>query len=84
MMTNGPVAARKMCAMKVEDQPHFAPEMAQADQLRQAAARQIAVETKRLWHEAQLAGLDDLALLMEEAFYRAYKEAGGPKVMRAV
>ena len=83
-MNNGPVAAVKMCAMKVEDQPDQVNETAQVDVLRQAAARQIAVETKRLWHEAQLAGLDDLALLMEEAFYRAYKEAGGAKVMRTV
>jgi hypothetical protein len=83
-MTNGPVAAVKMCAMKVEDRPDHINETAQADVLRQAAARQIAVETKRLWHEAQLAGLEDLALLMEEAFYRAYKEAGGAKVMRTV
>jgi hypothetical protein len=83
-MTNGPMAAANVGAIQVEVEPHFATEMAPADMLRQAAARQIAVETKRLWHEAQLAGLDDLALLMEEAFYRAYKEAGGPKVMRAV
>ena len=83
-MTKGPMAAANVGAMQAEDEPHFTTEMAPADILRQAAARQIAIETKRLWHEAQLAGLDDLALLMEEAFYRAYKEAGGPKVMRAV
>ena len=83
-MTNGPAATVKVFATKAEDEPDFGTEMAPADMLRQAAARQIAVETKRLWHEAQLAGLDDLALLMEEAFYLAYKEAGGPKAMRAV
>ena len=54
------------------------------EEARQRAARKIAVETKKLWREAQSAGLDDLARLMEESFYRAYQQAGGPKAMRAV
>jgi hypothetical protein len=80
-MTNGSLATSNL---SVEQAEGLASESnANAGMPRQQAARQIAIETKRLWREAQLAGLDDLAL-MEQAFYRAYQEAGGAKVMRAV
>jgi hypothetical protein len=84
MMTNRSVAALKLADLRVEALPAMPGAHLECDPARQHAARQIAVEAKRLWHEAQVAGLNDLAKLMEEAFYRAYQEAGGPKAMRAV
>jgi hypothetical protein len=84
MMTNRSVATLKLADLRVEALPAVPGATPENDPARQVAARQIAVEAKRLWHEAQLAGLDDLAKLMEEAFYCAYQKAGGPKAMRAV
>jgi hypothetical protein len=84
VMTNASSAMLKLVDMGSELPQAMAPNAITGEAARQYAARQIAVESKRLWHEAQMAGLDDIAQLMEEAFYRAYQQAGGPRAMRAV
>ena len=85
-MTNGSMATTNVIVAQAElpVSEIATPMPVLGEPQRKQAARLIAIETKRLWREAQLAGLDDIAELMEEAFYRAYKEAGGAKVMRAV
>ena len=85
-MTNGSMATTNEIVAQAEPPVSeiATPTPVLGEPQRKQAARQIAIDTKRLWREAQLAGLDELALMMEEAFYRAYKEAGGAKVMRAV